>query len=291
MIDLDKRGSEGALLSYPGGNILIQRITSSKNSIIKEIKSLKLRKYREELGLFFIEGLRMAEEAIKENARIVRVLMSDRFEEGEAAGSIVKWSEKNGCQTIVVPDSLFEEISDTKTPQGILMIAETRFYEVDEILGNTNCLLVLDSIQDPGNLGTIIRTADAAGFTGIIISKGCVDAYSPKVLRSTMGSIFRMPLCFTDSLESMLKKIKLKGIRVYASHLSAKESCYEINMTNNIAIIIGNEANGISNEILPYADKLIKIPMYGRTESLNASIAAGILMFECVRQRIANGLP
>jgi len=270
---------------------LIQRITSSKNSIIKEIKSLKLRKNREELGLFFIEGLRMAEEAIKENARIVRVLMSDRFAEGEAADNIIKWSDKNGCQTIVVPDSLFEEISDTKTPQGILMVAETRFYEIDEILGSTNYLLIMDSIQDPGNLGTMIRTADAAGFTGMIISKGCVDVYNPKVLRSTMGSIFRMPLCFTDKLENVLENIKLKGIRVYASHLSAKESCYEINMTNNIAIIIGNEANGISNEILPYADKLIKIPMYGRTESLNASIAAGILMFECVRQRMANGLP
>ena len=171
------------------------------------------------------------------------------------------------------------------------MVAETRFYEIDEILGSTNYLLIMDSIQDPGNLGTMIRTADAAGFTGMIISKGCVDVYNPKVLRSTMGSIFRMPLCFTDKLENVLENIKLKGIRVYASHLSAKESCYEINMTNNIAIIIGNEANGISNEILPYADKLIKIPMYGRTESLNASIAAGILMFECVRQRMANGLP
>lgn len=287
---MDKRGSERALLSYPGGKTLIQRITSSKNSIIKEIKSLKLRKYREELGLFFIEGLRMAEEAVKENARIVRVLMSDRFAEGEAADSIIRWSEKSGCQAIVIPDSLFEEISDTKTPQGILMVAKSRFYEVDEILGNKNYLLVLDSIQDPGNLGTIIRTADAAGFTGMIISKGCVDAYNPKVLRSTMGSIFRMPLCFADSLENVLKKIKLKGIRVYASHLSAKESCYEINLTNNIAIIIGNEANGISDEVLPYADKLVKIPMYGRTESLNASIAAGVLMFECVRQRMVNGL-
>ena len=269
---------------------MIQRISSSKNSIIKETKSLKLRKNREELGLFFIEGLRMAEEAIKENAHIVRILMSDRFAEGVAADSILKWSDKVGCQTIVVPDKLFEEISDTKTPQGILMVAETRFYEIDEVLGNSNYLLVIDSIQDPGNLGTIIRTADAAGFTGVIVSKGCVDAYNPKVLRSTMGSIFRMPVCFTHSLEDALEKIRLKGISIYASHLDAKVSCYEIDMTNNIAIIIGNEANGVGSEILPYADRLIKIPMYGRTESLNASIAAGILIYECVRQRIANDL-
>lgn len=266
---------------------MIRRITSSQNSVIKEVKSLKQRKNREELGLFFIEGLRMAEEAIKENARIVRVLMSDRFANGESAESILKWSEKTGCQTIVIPDRLFEEISDTITPQGILMVVEARFYEVDEILKSRNYLLVADSIQDPGNLGTIIRTADAAGFTGVIVSKGCVDVYNPKVLRSTMGSIFRVPICFAGSLTGTLEKLRLKGISIYASHLSAKVSCYDVNMTNNIAIIVGNEANGISDEVLPHTDMLIKIPMYGRTESLNASIAAGILMYECVRQRIA----
>lgn len=149
----------------------------------------------------------------------------------------------------------------------------------------TTNIVILDSIQDPGNMGTIIRTADAAGFRGIIISKGCVDPYNPKVLRTTMGSIFHIPLHLCDNLKKTLTEIKASNIRIYATHLKGSKNYYETDMTGNVAIIIGNEANGISNESQLMADELIRIPMPGKAESLNASVAAGLLMYESLRQR------
>ena len=175
----------------------------------------------------------------------------------------------------------------TDNPQGILAIIKIKTCELENLFVDGSFLVVLDSIQDPGNMGTIIRTADAAGASGIIVSKGCVDIYNPKVLRATMGSIFHIPICLYDDMTELIIQLKERAIKVFTSFLKGGANYSEQDMSGNIALVIGNEANGISKEIASLSDFLVRIPMIGRAESLNASIAAAILMYEVVRQRQA----
>ncbi len=256
-------------------------ITSNQNLLIKEIKGLELRKNREEKGLFIAEGLRFVEESVKEKALIDKIVVSNTFLEGKSAMDRIR---NMGLPCYVVSDKIFKEISDTQTPQGILAVIKKKDALIGDIIKSSNKIVMLESLQDPGNMGTIIRTADAAGMTGIILSKGCVDVYNRKVLRSTMGSIFHLPIHRTDDFIGTIKELKAKGIKVYASHLEGSINYYDIDECQNTAVIIGNEANGISDEAAMAADCLIKIPMPGKAESLNASVAAGILMYEILRK-------
>lgn len=262
----------------------MNKITSSQNPLIKEIKSLKNRKYREEKQQFFIEGLRFVEEALKVKAEILRIFVSEEFYETKSS---MLNSMIHPYEVIALPEKLFTEISDTETPQGILAVLKMKSYNLEEIVKEDNLLLVLDTIQDPGNMGTLIRTADAAAFTGIVISRGCVDLYNPKVLRSTMGSLFHIPISFTGSTTEAVEMLKTKGVKVYAAHLKGTRNYFEMDMRSNIAFIIGNEAKGISDEAAAVADLLVRIPMPGRAESLNASVAGSLLMYECVRQKMS----
>jgi TrmH family RNA methyltransferase len=263
-------------------------VSSSKNPVIKEVRSLKNRKSREEKKLFFVEGIKIIEEALKENAEIVRVLVSEEFVSREDSVPLMQIIESRGCKCFIIPGKLFKEISDTETPQGIMAVVRTKHSGIDEIIHQNSSLVILDTIQDPGNIGTIIRTADAAGFDGIIISKGCVDIYNPKVIRATMGSIFRMPFHFSENLVDTIRILKSMDIRVIAAHLKGDKNYFELDMSGNIAVVIGNEANGIRDDVSVLADDLVRIPMAGRTESLNASVAAGLLIYEVLRQRWRN---
>lgn len=236
--------------------------------------------------MYFIEGIRFVDEAIKGNAEIVKVLVSEKLEEINGGKDILSRIQALNYETFFLTDKLFKEISDTENPQGILAIIKIKVYELSELFIDGNFYIMLDSIQDPGNMGTIIRTADAAGAAGIIVSKGCVDIYNPKVLRATMGSIFHIPICFYVDAAELIATLKAKGIKVFASHLKGSSNYFEHVMRENIVLVIGNEANGISDEIVSLADVLVKIPMPGRSESLNASVAAGLLMYEVVRQRL-----
>lgn len=260
-------------------------ISSNQNTIIKEINSLKKKKFREEKKLFFIEGLRFVDEALKENVEILRVLVSEQFVSSKNSDTILGKVKKKNIDLFLVTDKIFNEISDTEAPQGILAVVRMKSHTIDEILTPDSFIIVLDSVQDPGNLGTIIRTADAANSSGILLSKGCVDAYNPKVLRSTMGSIFHIPHVFSENIAEDLKGLKNRGIQVLAAHLEGKRFHFETDLKQSTAVIIGNEANGISEDIIRFADELVRIPMPGKAESLNASVAAGVLMFEVVRQR------
>lgn len=261
-------------------------ITSNQNSLIKEIKGLEIRKNREEKGLFIAEGLRFVEEAIKEKAQIDKIVVSNMFLESKSGSDIIDKIYNMGLSCYGVTDKIFKEISDTQTPQGILAVIKKKDAELSDIIKCNNKIVMLESLQDPGNMGTIIRTADAAGMTGVILSKGCVDVYNRKVLRSTMGSVFHLPIHRTDDFVGVINKFKEKGIKVYASHLDGSMDYYDIDECHNAAVIIGNEANGISDEAAMAADCLVKIPMPGRAESLNASVAAGILMYEVLRKSI-----
>ena len=246
-------------------------ITSRDNQTIKEIIKLKDKKYRDKS--FIVEGIKQVEEAIKENASIEKIVLSEDFIGKE------KYQE---FELVEVSNKLFNEITDTITPQGILAVVSKK--ENEEIDYSKDFILVLDNIQDPGNLGTIIRTADSCDLGQIVVSKDTVDSYSPKVIRSTMGSSFRINVIEKD-LEEAIEEIKAHGYKVIVTSLQTDKSIYDIDYSKT-AIIIGNEANGVRENIVNKSDLKVKIPMLGKTESLNASIAAGIMMYEYTRQKI-----
>ena len=186
----------------------------------------------------------------------------------------------------IVGDSVFKQISDTQTPQGIMAVIEMPHYELADLLdGDRTHLLILESIQDPGNLGTMLRTGEGAGITGVIMNSQTVDLYNPKTVRSTMGSLYRMPYYISDDLEGTINLLKEKGVKLYAAHLKGTLSYDEPEYTRACGFMIGNEGNGLSDQIADMADTYIKIPMEGKVESLNAAISATLLMYECNRQR------
>ena len=240
-------------------------ITSTANAQVKElVKLMKKSRARDEAQVFLIEGPRMA---------------------GELADD-PDWSRK--IEKIYLSESYAERNGQEKTPQGILAVVERRDYDMSDILGAdpANALvLVLDNLQDPGNLGTIFRTAEAAGVTGIILSRDCVDIYNPKVVRSTMGAVLRMPFLYVDDLPGTISGLKEAGIKVYAAHLKGELAYDQEDYRTGSAFLIGNEGNGLRDEVAECADHYVIIPMQGKAESLNAAVAAALLVFEAGRQR------
>lgn len=259
-------------------------ITSTSNTKVKRLASLKKRKkLRDSEKVFLIEGLRMFREAPEDS--LLEIYVTQAFMEKEGQ-SVKKKAAGSGITPELLSDSVFGYVSDTKTPQGILCVARQKERSLEEVTGGEDSLLLaLDNIQDPGNLGTILRTAEGAGVTGIIMSGDCVDIYNPKVIRSTMGSIYRLPFVYVQDLAETIRRLQQKGIRFYAAHLSGSCSYDEACYRGKSAFLIGNEGNGLKKEIAECADQYIKIPMCGQVESLNAAVAASVLMFEAARQR------
>lgn len=255
-------------------------ITSTSNPQVKRLLQLqKKSKARNEENVFIVEGLRMFVEVPEE--RVEKVYVSESF--------YYKKKQELNLQNFpveILSDSVFQHVSDTKTPQGILCVVEQKKYDLGELLKVENPhFMVLDNLQDPGNLGTIVRTAEGAGVDAVFMSEDCVDIYNPKTIRSTMGSIYRMPIVYIEDVPELLTKFKKKGIKSYAAHLEGKNSYDKENYQSGTAILIGNEGNGLRDEVAENADIWVRIPMQGKVESLNAAIAASILMFEVSRQR------
>ena len=253
-------------------------ITSTSNEQIKKLIQLKEKsKVRKTTGTFTVEGKKMFVEIPAED--LVSVYVSETFLKEN--GELVKEKKYQ-----IVSDQVFKKISDTVTPQGIVAVVKQKSYSIDYIIEKRNkeksCIVVLDRLQDPGNMGTIVRTGEAAGISGIIMSKDSADIYNPKVIRSTMGSIFRVPFAIVDDLAAAVDTLKDNGITTYAAHLKG-ELYNSGSLTKDCALLIGNEARGLSEEIYAKADKLIKIPMHGKVESLNAAVATAILMYEAAR--------
>ncbi len=247
-------------------------ITSKDNSIIKEIKKLKDKKFRTEK--YLIEGIKMLKEAIEEKQEIELIALKE--------GTQLDLDLSN-YKVITVKDNIFDSISDVITPQGVLAVIKKK--ENKTINTEEDIIVVLDGIQDPGNLGTIIRTLDSANLKQIIVSKNTVDSYSPKVIRSTMGAIFRINVIEVEDVKESLLELENKGFEILVTSLEGKKSIYNIDYNKKI-IVIGNEANGVSKEVQDLAQEKVKIPMLGKTESLNASVATGIIVYEYVRQKI-----
>lgn len=256
-------------------------ITSTSNQQIKNLLQLQKKgKVRKEQDVFVVEGVKMYQEAPGE--RIVKTYVSRTFYEKPENKRLLDEDRLE-----VVEDRVFAAASDTKTPQGILSIVKQSHYNLKEILtiSSSPHLLILENLQDPGNLGTIMRTAEGAGVDGIIMTSDTVDIYNPKTIRSTMGSLYRMPFFYTDNIEEILKELKEKEITTFAAHLKGSRNYYEEDYSGGTAFLIGNEGNGLSEALSAQADCYIKIPMSGKVESLNAAIAASILMYEVKRQR------
>ena len=254
-------------------------ITSASNQQIKNISALiKKAKERRNQGCFVVECRKMCLEAPKD--RIIATYVSESFAKESPFVSEIKGSYE------IVADNIFKSITDTQTPQGILSIVKMPEYSVDSLLdGDRTHLLILDSIQDPGNLGTMLRTGEGAGITGLIMNKTTVDIYNPKTIRSTMGSLYRVPFIIVDDLVDTLSELKEYGVKLYAAHLKGESSYDEQSYQGACGFLIGNEGNGLSDEVAECADTYIRIPMGGEVESLNAAVSAALLMYECSRQR------
>ena len=247
-------------------------IASTGNARVRAVTALaKKAKARREQGVFLVEGPKMFGELPVERRREVYVSENFLRQQGERAEKLLA-----GCRYETVTDEVMRHMSDTQTPQGILAVAEQFSYQLSDVLKNSPDgkapeLVILETLQDPGNLGTILRAGEGAGVTGIILDRGSADIYSPKVIRSTMGSIYRVPFIYTDDL--------------YAAHLKGKHNYEEENYTGPSGFLIGNEANGLTEETAALADAWVRIPMAGKVESLNAAVAASVLLFETARQR------
>lgn len=257
-------------------------ITSAANAQIKFLtKLMKKPRVRQEYGLFAAEGIKMAAEAVG----LCRANKIYATESGlEALHEKLKGAV--GCPVELVTEQVLAGIADTVSPQGVIALVEMFSYDLDQILLQENAnLLFLEEIRDPGNLGTIFRTAECAGINGIILSSGCVDIYNPKVVRATMGAVFRMPFVYTSEFLQVMSRAEKQKIRIFGAHLKGKRNFFEEDYKGRTAFVIGNEANGMTKEAAQTADVLVKIPMEGSSESLNASVAAAIMMYEAYRQK------
>ncbi|WLV26039.1 RNA methyltransferase [Aciduricibacillus chroicocephali] len=242
-------------------------ITSVQNNLVKKMKKLHMAKERKKQSQFLLEGTHLVETAVASGWPIEMLLVSDDY---ALTGDLASLPYE------VISDNVLEHLSVTKTPQGIIALANMK--EMDFPRESTR-VLVCDGVQDPGNLGTIIRTADAAGFDAVIYGKGSADLYNDKTVRSTQGSLFHIPVIQADLLEK-LPELKSAGFHVWGAALQESVIYNEAEKTEKLAIIVGNEGAGIREEILEMADTIVKIPIYGQAESLNVAIAAGILMYE-----------
>ena len=255
-------------------------ITAKDNDKVKYTKSLLKSKNRNKESKFIIEGYRILTLAIECNAKIDYVFINEDFEKKTEHVEFLEILKSKNINTYKTTNKIFNELVDTESTQGILAVVKFNQRRIQENLKDEHrFVVILDRIQDPGNMGTIIRTADAAGVDAIIALKGCVDIYNPKVIRSTMGSIFDMNIIHATQ-EEAVRLLKLKNFDIVSSYLDTDNYYDKVEYNYKTALVIGNEANGINDELVSKSDVLVKIPIYGKAESLNAAISSAILMYE-----------
>ncbi len=257
-------------------------ITSSANKKIKQVVQWQTKaKERKKDNVYLVEGFKMYEEAPEES--ILEVYVSEDALQ-KLSDSMKSKLNRTGYETVAT--DIFRKMSDTQTPQGILTVLRQPEYDLEELISDTNPLLVvLENLQDPGNLGTIVRTGEGAGITGVIMSEQTVDIFNPKTIRATMGSVYRVPFVYVKDMADALQKLHDKGIHTYAAHLKGTTYYNDFTFDEPTAFLIGNEGNGLQKETADMAEHYLKIPMEGQVESLNAAIATSLLVYEAHRQR------
>lgn len=268
------------------GKVLVVQITIDgvHNPRIKKVAALQQKKYREETGLFLVEGVRAVEEAMA-HAAVEELYFTDSALH-DRKEHLIGQAENKGLPVYRVSAAVFRKMADTDSPQGVLAVVRKPRRSFTDLWQHPHPFLILvDGLADPGNLGTIIRTADAAGAAGIILLSGTVDVYNPKVVRSTAGSLFHIPVIDGMDTREVLAQLKHRGVTVLAADVGATEPYYAVDLTAAVAVAIGNEGAGLSAPVVEAADRRVKIPMPGKAESLNAAMACGIILYEGLRQR------
>lgn len=266
----------------------IKLISSENNAIIKHIKSLRFKKWRMKHLQFVVEGVRIIDECLKHNGDIKYIVYCEDLHTVRYGTDLLNRIREKGFVIYEVPGQLFNKIAATENPQGIIAVINMRNIALEDLgLKDDGELLfvILDRIQDPGNMGTIIRTSESAGADAVILTKGSVDPYNDKILRATMGAVFYLPIiqCKDDTWIEYLKE---RNVKLIAADLDTDKTYIDIDYGGNIGIIIGNEANGIDKKILYNVDERVIIPILGKMESLNAAVAAGILIYKVVEKNI-----
>jgi TrmH family RNA methyltransferase len=265
---------------------MLQAITSTQNNQVKLWSQLLTKKGREEQRKFIVEGTHLVQEALISDVNIDCIVFSEKRGIPSEINSLVVQQK---IKTNPVSESVLTKCSDTKSPQSVFAVIHRPSNEWNSLIEKENSLVVLiDGVQDPGNLGTIIRSADASGADGVLLGQGTVDLYNPKTLRSTMGSVFHLPVIECNIIDVLQQLKQETSIQVVSTSLQAKTSCYTSNFRSSTWFMFGNEGQGVSSEAGAYVNHSIKIPMQGKAESLNVAMAATILLFEALRQRQHN---
>lgn len=262
-------------------------ITSAQNPKIKTIRKLSQRNYRQKERKFLVEGVRLVEEALHSNWRVETFVHTAQAAESRRGADLLASAGNKGAEVLQVTDSIMAELADTETPQGVLAVLWQPDYTLADVLppGQPPLVLIADGVQDPGNLGTIIRSADAAGASGVVLLKGTVDLYNPKTLRSTMGSLFHLPVVTAEDAAEALRYLTSVGLTLIVGDPAGGRPIFDVNLKVPVGIVVGNEGAGPRPEVYDYKNQKVTIPMPGRAESLNVAMATSILLYEAVRQR------
>lgn len=260
-------------------------IKSKDNSKIKYIRSLNTKKNRENDSAFVVEGIKFVWESINENSDIKFALISESSSQKNEILDLIQILKEKEIEYFSCEDNIFNSVAETINAQGVLSVVSKGVYIKEKVLNDYKFIIMCDRIQDPGNLGTIIRTADAFGPAAVVMNKGCADVYNPKVVRATAGAMFRVPFIIGDESEEIINYVKTAGFEIISTVINSEFSFEDINRAEKICVVIGNEGQGISQEIIEASDEIITIRMNGRAESLNASIAAGICIYE-IRKKL-----
>jgi TrmH family RNA methyltransferase len=266
---------------------MMESITSQQNRWVKLAASLKQKKYRDETGLFTIEGVRLVEEAIASGWGIEACFFTEESVSKQRIRQMIDDLALQEVKLLQITNEIFDKIAETEQPQGILSLVRKKQYTLSDALGGKKVplIVILESIQDPGNVGTLIRTADAAGCSGVILTKGCADVFAGKTARASMGSLFHLPITAGVESSEILSALRQSGIALLATSLATRNLYYEVDMNRPVAIVFGNEGSGVRAEILEAANDLMYIPIFGKAESLNVAASAAVILFDAMRQR------
>lgn len=265
----------------------MKELVSISNPVVKAAADLKQKKHRQAQKSFLVEGLRSVDEAMKCGKVRQLFVMTGPGHKAVGSDELIKSATESGAELYAVSEQVMKKIADTESPQILTAVAAKPSHSLENLQNKSGTILVLDRISDPGNLGTIIRTADASGIDAVVLLEGCTDAFAPKAVRATMGSVLHVPIIEGIAEQDLIVWASSEGYELLATCLDGAESLYTTKLKNKIAIVIGSEAVGVSDELLKAAKKKVYIPMDGQAESLNAAVAAGVVMFECLRQRLA----
>jgi len=258
-------------------------LISRQNPRIKYLRRLATRRFRDLEGKFLIEGIRFVEEALRSSFSVETLVYCEKAMGNDRGRALLE----AGIPVLEVEESLFKELADTVTPQGILAVVNWRRYELNDLQAGVKpwLLVLVDGVADPGNLGTIVRSADAAGADGVILLRGTADIFNPKALRATMGSIFHIPVVYNSTFEEVKSYLDRHGIKLVAGMPRVGKVIFESNLTESCALVVGSEPRGPGENVISAVFERVHIPMPGRAESLNAAISTAILLYEAVRQR------